>query len=327
MSKLRLALLVLAVAAALGAQPPSAFAQAGAFCRPGEVPAFTFGFAALKAQLGPTMGDPVECAHPNPANGDVLQQTTTGLSFWRKSTNTPTFTNGYEHWGLTPGGLVSWAGDSVDPPVTSVAGTLQGSPESAVRTYYGAIGARDFPAAWALLSPRQRAALEYGTWVDGHRNTRAVQTPSVTTVGQSGDTATVDVTVVAIDAEGASAVIKTFRGTWGLVVVEGGWKLDAPRIALVDEQRSTAARPTTAPASVSQPTPAQPSPMPPISPPSTTAAGNCHPSYPDFCVPPPPPDLDCTSSLIAGRTNFTVLPPDPHRFDADHDGVGCEPRR
>jgi hypothetical protein len=22
--------------------------------------------------------------------------------------------------------------------------------------------------------------------------------------------------------------------------------------------------------------------------------------------------------------NFKVLPPDPHRFDRDHDGIGCE---
>src|SRR5690349_11276756 len=76
------------------AAPGSASAQGASFCKPGEVPAFTFGFAALKSQLGPTMGAPAECAHPNSANGDALQQTTTGLSFWRKSTNTPTFTNG-----------------------------------------------------------------------------------------------------------------------------------------------------------------------------------------------------------------------------------------
>ena len=54
--------------------------------------------------------------------------------------------------------------------------------------------------------------------------------------------------------------------------------------------------------------------------------GSCHPSYPDFCIPPPPPDLNCTSPLITGRKNFTVLQPDPHRFDADRDGVGCESR-
>jgi hypothetical protein len=36
---------------------------------------------------------------------------------------------------------------------------------------------------------------------------------------------------------------------------------------------------------------------------------NCDLSYPDFCIPPPPPDLDCAD--VNGR-NFTVLPPDPH---------------
>ena len=50
-------------------------------------------------------------------------------------------------------------------------------------------------------------------------------------------------------------------------------------------------------------------------------AGNCDPSYPTVCIPPPPPDLDC--SQIPNR-RFQVLPPDPLRFDGDHDGVGCE---
>ena len=35
----------------------------------------------------------IECTHGNPANGDTLQQTSTGLSFYRRSTNTPTFTD------------------------------------------------------------------------------------------------------------------------------------------------------------------------------------------------------------------------------------------
>ncbi len=47
----------------------------------------------------------------------------------------------------------------------------------------------------------------------------------------------------------------------------------------------------------------------------------CDPSYPDFCIPPPPPDLDCGD---IPQKNFTVLQPDPHRFDGDKDGIGCE---
>lgn len=54
---------------------------------------------------------------------------------------------------------------------------------------------------------------------------------------------------------------------------------------------------------------------------TTTAQGNCHPSYPDFCIPPPPPDLNCGD---IGAKNFTVLSPDPHGFDGNNDGVGCE---
>jgi len=52
-----------------------------------------------------------------------------------------------------------------------------------------------------------------------------------------------------------------------------------------------------------------------------TVRGECDPAYPDVCIPSPPPDLDCGEIAF---TNFTVLPPDPHRFDRDKGGVGCE---
>lgn len=47
----------------------------------------------------------------------------------------------------------------------------------------------------------------------------------------------------------------------------------------------------------------------------------CDPAYPDVCIPPPPPDLDCRD---VPYRRFRVLPPDPHRFDGDRDGIGCE---
>jgi micrococcal nuclease len=50
-------------------------------------------------------------------------------------------------------------------------------------------------------------------------------------------------------------------------------------------------------------------------------AGACDSAYPGICIPPPPPDLDCAD---VPYRNFRVLPPDPHRFDADGDGRGCE---
>lgn len=47
----------------------------------------------------------------------------------------------------------------------------------------------------------------------------------------------------------------------------------------------------------------------------------CSPSYPGVCIAPGPPDLDCKD--ISYR-RFQVLSPDPHRFDGDKDGIGCE---
>src|SRR5438034_6367879 len=55
--------------------------------------------------------------------------------------------------------------------------------------------------------------------------------------------------------------------------------------------------------------------------PGAGASAGCDPAYPTVCIPPPPPDLDCKDIPF---WRFTVLPPDPHRFDGDHDGVGCE---
>jgi hypothetical protein len=59
---------------------------------------------------------------------------------------------------------------------------------------------------------------------------------------------------------------------------------------------------------------------------SATSSGetaSCDSSYPDFCIPPIEEvgDLDCAD---VGGSDFTVLAPDPHGFDADGDGIGCE---
>jgi micrococcal nuclease len=52
-----------------------------------------------------------------------------------------------------------------------------------------------------------------------------------------------------------------------------------------------------------------------------TLSSECDHSYPDVCIPPPPPDLDCTD---VPHKRFRVMGEDPHRFDGNHDGVGCE---
>lgn len=50
---------------------------------------------------------------------------------------------------------------------------------------------------------------------------------------------------------------------------------------------------------------------------------DCHPSYTNVCIPPPPPDLDC-GDLDA--CDIEVVGEDPHRLDRDRDGIACECR-
>src|SRR5215469_5698617 len=90
--------------------PVAAAPDSAPFCGAGQAPAFVFGIADLKVALGAVMGDPVECEHPNSANGDTLQQTTTGLAIYRQATNTPEFTDGWNHWALSSQGLIAWSG-------------------------------------------------------------------------------------------------------------------------------------------------------------------------------------------------------------------------
>jgi hypothetical protein len=49
--------------------------------------------------------------------------------------------------------------------------------------------------------------------------------------------------------------------------------------------------------------------------------GNCDPAYPNVCIALPPPNLNCPD---VPYEQFTVLPPDPHGFDRDGNGIGCE---
>lgn len=74
-----------------------------------------------------------------------------------------------------------------------------------------------------------------------------------------------------------------------------------------------------APLNPPSPTPSvKPSPRPFVDP---KPGKGCDPSYTGACKPPYPPDLDCTEISDQG---FAVVGSDPHGFDADNDGIGCE---
>jgi hypothetical protein len=113
-----LVLVFVALAAALVvlAGPQQVHAQEYPYCQPGETPHLGQGFVALASALGPLVGEPIECEHADGVMGDVLQHTSTGLFYWRKTTNTPTFSDGTLRRALKGTQVVTWIGNSLDPP-------------------------------------------------------------------------------------------------------------------------------------------------------------------------------------------------------------------
>jgi micrococcal nuclease len=104
------------------------------------------------------------------------------------------------------------------------------------------------------------------------------------------------------------------RGLWG--ACEGPHApLTTPATATAPPPAPTPVPPTAVPVRPTN------TPVPPRPTATTARSGNCDPSYPTVCIPPPPPDLDCGE--ISFR-RFAVRQPDPHRFDGDRDGIGCE---
>ncbi len=66
---------------------------------------FKLGFQLLADQIPEVVGEPLEAEHYNPANGDSIQQTSTGLMVWRKADNWTAFTNGSRAWVSGPYGV------------------------------------------------------------------------------------------------------------------------------------------------------------------------------------------------------------------------------
>ncbi len=52
-------------------------------------------------------------------------------------------------------------------------------------------------------------------------------------------------------------------------------------------------------------------------------AAQCDTNYSGACIPPYPPDVDCSDLETLGITEFTVSGEDPHDLDSDGDGIGC----
>lgn len=110
------------------------------------------------------------------------------------------------------------------------------------------------------------------------------------------------------------------------VTVKQRWQLgmDRAELAAVRQMLAGCGQPPTT--TTGAPTTTAPPPPPTtiaVQPEAPTPApsGPCDASYPGVCIPPAPPDLDCGD---VPHRRFEVRSPDPHGFDGDHDGVGCE---
>ncbi len=65
----------------------------------------------------------------------------------------------------------------------------------------------------------------------------------------------------------------------------------------------------------------KPKPKPAPAPTPTPKTRTCDWSYPTLCLRPNAPDLDCGD---ISKRDFPVRGKDPHGFDGDNDGIGCE---
>jgi hypothetical protein len=139
-------------------------------CVLGKVPPLLPQMLALVAILGQTAGEPLECVRANPDNGDLLQQTSTGLLIYRTVTGAAVFTNGWTRWAVTRTGLglVTWSGSGLDPPWVELADVQTSPPSGSARvvalTSPGASCSIDFitpsgtPVARPASSPGRRTA-------------------------------------------------------------------------------------------------------------------------------------------------------------------------
>jgi hypothetical protein len=55
----------------------------------------------------------------------------------------------------------------------------------------------------------------------------------------------------------------------------------------------------------------------------SSAKTKCDANY-QGCIPPYPPDLDCSDIKRMGLAPILVTGNDIHKFDADGDGIGCD---
>jgi len=99
------------------------------------------------------------------------------------------------------------------------------TPEHAVISFYLAIGERDLPGAYGLLSAEARSARPAEEWMVGFVTTVAVEVGAVHELARSGDTATVAAQVRAYDNVDGRIIATLWDVEWTVVHTDAGWRL------------------------------------------------------------------------------------------------------
>lgn len=143
---------------------------------------------------------------------------------------------------------------------------------------------------------------------------------------------------------GIGSVASAMAASVGFVVLVDGAGIltPAPVRDMNDSPTPTATTPTSSPSATPSATPSLTASVtpPPIATPTATrpqapdtptwtptlTPTTCDPAYPDVCIPPPPPTLNCDTEEVPYHDFRVIITPDPHGLDGDGDGIGCESR-
>ncbi len=155
-------------------------------------PEFKLGFKALADQIPAVVGQPLENEHWG-ANGDSLQQTTTGLMVWRKADNWTAFTNGSRTWVNLPDGVRERGNDERFPeeatepqvaPVPEAAAPVAAQPAAGLGT-----ASVPAPAPQSVAPPQPTAVLPTPatpTAIPGAVQNRRLDNGTILKDGRSG---------------------------------------------------------------------------------------------------------------------------------------------
>ena len=134
---------------------------------------------------------------------------------------------------LPPEAAATASSTAPEPKVAATTVPPQ-QPATVVETYYRALDAGRFEAAWTMLSPAVRAAFgPFEAWRDGYSTTLS-NSPRDIEVASEGGVATIAHELVTEDRSSCGPVERRFTVRWKLVATGDGWRA----ASLTAEKRS-----------------------------------------------------------------------------------------